>query len=591
MHLLSYLSITSSFSAAAAVAVSQRDYSAPTAVTKNGTYGGVYVSEYDQDLFLGIRYAQKVVRFTRAEPVNETWNDIKPLTEYKEHCYGYGIAWTGSNADWSGYPMSEDCLYLNIIRPAGLTNTSELPVAMWIHGGGFTKGGGSDKRYNYSNAVQESVNMGKPFIGITINYRLSAWGWLMGKEAQEAGAVNLGYHDMRQALRWVNENIAAFGGDPAKVTIVGESCGAEALAAQILAYGGRDDGLFRAAIGESGFGGRVPRPWPGGLNGTVAHQKVFDRLVNATSCTATVGTAQAIKCLKDVPTEELNHAINATGNTLWAPVFDGDFIQDYPSNQFRDGRFVRVPILIGCNSDEGAYFRGINGNANVTILNTDADFEAMVLPMFDTNDKVLASTGKTVDQLLGEITTSYPNIQSVGIPNLVAWPEVVNQDTPDLQYLGLQDRRGNAFGGDYTNIAWRRSSNIYWSKHQIPNWSYRFDARADGILPNVSAQHFGEVAYVFNNVLGNGYRIKPLVSEENRRLAKEVSAAWINMITGLNPNGAGVKPTWPVYNATVGGGVGQNMVFNKQGSFVEYDDFRAEALAWWHSHFLDLMGT
>ena len=179
-----------------------------------------------------------MVRFTRAGPLNETWEGVQPFTEYKEHCWGYGIAWSGPNADWSGYPMSEDCLYLNLIRPAGLTNKSGLPVAVWIHGGGFAKGGGSDKRYNYSYAIQDAVNLAKPFIGITINYRLSVWGWLTGREAMEAGAVNLGYHDMRHALRWVNENIAAFGGDPNKVTIVGESCGAEALAAQLLAYNG-----------------------------------------------------------------------------------------------------------------------------------------------------------------------------------------------------------------------------------------------------------------------------------------------------------------------------------------------------------------
>lgn len=134
--------------------------------------------------------------------------------------------------------MSEDCLYLNIIRPAGITNTSDLPVAIWIHGGGFTKGGGSDKRYNYTYAVDQAVQMGKPFIGITINYRLSVWGWLAGKEAKAEGALNLGYHDMRQAMRWVNENIRQFGGDPQKVTLIGESCGAEAVTAHMMAYGG-----------------------------------------------------------------------------------------------------------------------------------------------------------------------------------------------------------------------------------------------------------------------------------------------------------------------------------------------------------------
>ncbi|CAO2658283.1 Nn.00g060060.m01.CDS01 [Neocucurbitaria sp. VM-36] len=569
MRLFSIFYIPPLFCATISATIAERDYNGPTVKTKNGTYGGVHVPSFNQDLFLGVRYAQKVVRFTKPEPVNETWNDIRQVTEYKEHCHGYGIAWTGPNADWSGYPMSEDCLYLNIIRPAGLTNTSALPVALWIHGGGFAKGGGSDKRYNYSYAVQESVNMGKPFIGITINYRLAVWGWLMGQQAQEAGAVNIGYHDMRQSLRWVNENIAAFGGDPAKVTIVGESCGAEALSAQILAYNGRDDGLFRAAIGESGFGVRIPRGSPGGLNSTAADQKLFDRLVQNTSCAGTVGTSDAIPCLRNAPFEEINRAVNVTGIGPWAPVMDGDFIQDYPTNQFRDGRFVQVPILIGSNSDEGAYFRGIKGNANVDILNTNDDFRAMIAPMFDNNDNVTALTGKTMNQLLEELILVYPNIQSVGIPSLESWPQVIDQNTPDLQYLGLQDRRGNSFAGDYLNIASRRTANIYWSGHDIPNWSYRFDATPDGITPNVSAQHFAEVAYVFNDVVGEGYRLKPLVSEANQRLAKQVSSAWINMISDLNPNGAGVDPEWPVYNATAGGGVGQNLVFSAKGSFVE----------------------
>lgn len=397
--------------------------------------------------------------------------------------------------------MSEDCLYLNIIRPAAApspnanTNTSGLPVSVWIHGGGFAKGGGSDKRYNYTYTVHDAVRLGKPFIGITVNYRLSVWGWLTGREAMETGSVNLGYHDMRQALRWVNENIAAFGGDPEKVTIVGESCGAEALAAQLLAYNGRDDGLFRAAIGESGFGGRVPRFHVGGLNSTVDDQDEFDRLVRNTSCAATVGTPEAIPCLQAAPFDEINNAVNKSGISNWAPVLDGDFIQDYPSNQFRDGRFVKVPILIGSNTDEGAYFRGLRGNANVSILNTDDDFRAMVRPAFP--EWVERTTGKSVDRLVDELALLYPNVQSVGIPNLQSWPEVIDQDTPGLEYLGLQDRRGNAFGGDSTNIAWRRGSNIYWAKHGIPNWSYRFDARPDGILPNVSAAHFLEVSWCF----------------------------------------------------------------------------------------------
>ena len=85
--------------------------------------------------------------------------------------------------------------------------------------------------------------------------------------------------------------------------------------------------------------------------------------------------------------------------------------------------------------------------------------------------------------------------------------------------------------------------------------------------------------------------LKPLVSGGNRAIAKLVSEAWINMINDLDPNGGSVQPTWPIYNKTAGGGVGQNMVFDVNGSFIEYDDFRAEALKWFDDHFLDVWGT
>lgn len=212
-----------------------------------------------------------------------------------------------------------------------------------------------------------------------------------------------------------------------------------------------------------------------------------------TSCADTVGTSGAVPCLSTLPFDEINNAVNVSRIGPWVPVMDGDFIQDYPSNQFRDGRFVQVPILIGSNTDEGGYFRGLRGNANISILNTDDDFKAMVRPIFA--DNVKDTTGKSIDELVDELALLYPNIQSVGIPNLQSWPVAIDENTPDLQYTGLQDRRGNALGGDTTNIAWRRKSNIFWSDHGIPNWSYRFDATPDGIPPNVSAAHFLEVGH------------------------------------------------------------------------------------------------
>jgi len=99
-------------------------------------------------------------------------------------------------------------------------------------------GGSADKRYNLSFIVDHSVKMGAPIIGVSINYRLSAFGFLAGSEATQAGATNLGFRDQRLALQWVRENIKAFGGSPEKVTVFGESSGAESVSAQVLAYNG-----------------------------------------------------------------------------------------------------------------------------------------------------------------------------------------------------------------------------------------------------------------------------------------------------------------------------------------------------------------
>lgn len=120
-------------------------------------------------------------------------------------CYGYGT-------DQWGYPVSEDCLYVNVIRPAGCED-EKLPVAFWIHGGGYFMGSGNDRRYNTSFMVENSVKIGKPIIAVNINYRLSAWGFLSGsEEIKESGEMNLGLRDQRLALQWVQDNIEAFGG-------------------------------------------------------------------------------------------------------------------------------------------------------------------------------------------------------------------------------------------------------------------------------------------------------------------------------------------------------------------------------------------
>lgn len=180
----------------------------PVAITRNGTYVGLYSPEYNQDFFLGVPYAQTPVgnlRFSQPRSLNTSWSGIKSASEHRASCVGYG-------PDEIQYPLlSENCLYLYLVRPSGVFH-KKLPVAIMIHGGGFQEGSSSDPRYNLTFLVDRSVKIGKPILAVSINYRMGIWGFISGKEAQKTLNTNLGLRDQRLALHWVQENIAAFGG-------------------------------------------------------------------------------------------------------------------------------------------------------------------------------------------------------------------------------------------------------------------------------------------------------------------------------------------------------------------------------------------
>lgn len=259
---------------------------------------------------------------------------------------------------------------------------------------------------------------------------------------------------------------------------------------------GRDDGLFRGAIAESGFGGVLAR-YPGGYNATDDQQVTFDSLVRNTSCASTVGTPEAIACLRDAPFEEINTAINVTGIGPWPPALDHDFVADYPTNQIANGNFVHVPIIIGENSDEGSSF-GSGQGPNGGPVNTDADFAYAVGNLFSSN--VADTTGQTLDEIIDELSYLYPNIQSVGIPSLESWPEIITNDTEGIEDLGLQYRRFNAVAGDFKFHFLRRRSSIAWSEAGLPSYTYRFDVTVNGLPASASAGHFQEVC-IFSNLL------------------------------------------------------------------------------------------
>jgi carboxylesterase type B len=184
--------------------VTEHKLSEPTLQTRNGTYTGIYSPTYDQDYFLGIPYAQPPIddlRWRLPQSVNTSFSGTKEAKSYSANCVGLGT-------DSWGYALSEDCLYLNVVRPRqpeGQAISDELlPIAVWIHGGGFYMGGSADRRFNLSMIVENGQKAGTPFIAISLNYRLNGWGFLYSNEVRGEGGTNLGLRDQRLALHWVS---------------------------------------------------------------------------------------------------------------------------------------------------------------------------------------------------------------------------------------------------------------------------------------------------------------------------------------------------------------------------------------------------
>jgi carboxylesterase type B len=221
--------------------------------------------------FPGVPFAKPPIgnlRFKPPVPLTEPYGVYK-ATENKNICPQFIASSTDGNsllpkflATLINSPIfqepvlaaSEDCLYLNIHRPAGAKEGDDLPVLVYIYGGGFQLGWNS--MYDGTTWVAKSVELGKPMVVVTIAYRLGGFGFLPGREIQQEGSSNAGLLDQRLSLQWVSDNIRSFGGNPAKVTIWGESAGAWSVFDQMALYSGNHthngEPLFRGAIMNSG---------------------------------------------------------------------------------------------------------------------------------------------------------------------------------------------------------------------------------------------------------------------------------------------------------------------------------------------------
>ncbi|KAI0430422.1 alpha/beta-hydrolase [Xylaria sp. FL1042] len=571
----------------------------PVVRVLNGSYEGLYLPAFGQDVFLGIPYAQDTGgrnRFRVPQALEETWEGVRGAKRYGPACPDQQVAEDGY------YGMSEDCLSINIVRPAGSAGgygvyggeydgrggsgiregggggggegkKTKLPVMLWIHGGSYQVGTSGLPNYNLTFLVQRSVEIGLPVLAASINYRKGGWGNMYSREIQGSGNTNLALRDMRKALAWIQENIGAFGGDASSVTIWGESAGSFAVGQLLMSYGGRTDGLFHRSIQESGSAATA---W---YNGSDWYQPIYDKIVDQAGCAQAIDT---LKCLRTVDYETIFPLLNSSAVTGpgWYPTVDGDIIPAYPTTLLHQARFAHIPHLYGTNSDEGT------DNAPVGVINTDADLRTYLQQ--DTGFGFPPSTIARIMQL-------YPDDPAQGIP--------LDTGAERFADKGYQYKRVAAIVGDVFYHAPRLVDARAYAE-RAPTFVYRFNTRPlaayansdyDNTTTAASAAtgggggngngngnvtvtlapaykgvaHFSEVGFVFANPTSVG----PWPGY--RALSREMSERWIRFAHTGDPNG-GVWKRWPRYDE---GAKGLNMVLQTEeqgGTYVEEDTYRIE---------------
>lgn len=261
----------------------------------------------------------------------------------------------------------EDCLTVNVQRPSGTKEGDKLPVLFWIFGGGFQLG--SSAMYDASGLLKAGVKMDQPFIFVSVNYRVGGFGFLPGKEVLADGASNLGLLDQRMGLEWVADNIEAFGGDPEKVTIWGESAGSISVMDQMLLYGGdityNGKDLFRGAIMNSGS--VIPAENVDCPKG----QAVYDNVVKMADCD---GAEDTLECLREADYTKLLQASNSAPGSFsynavalsYLPRPDGVVMTESPDKLVMKGKYASVPFIIGDQEDEGTLFALFQPNLTTT---------------------------------------------------------------------------------------------------------------------------------------------------------------------------------------------------------------------------------
>jgi len=330
--------------------------------TESGPVKGFTVGDVAE--FRGIPYAAPPVGVRRWQTPHAPlpWTGTRDATAYGPAC----------EQQLAAYPVSEDCLTLNIFAPSSATAKSNLPVMVWIHGGGFIGGSGRDFD---ASALANNDNL----VVVTINYRLGYFGFLAHPALSAADpndvSGNYGLRDQQASLWWVRRNIAGFGGDPSKITIFGESAGGQSVIDLLVGLG---TGPLSAAIVQSGS-------YMTTLPTLVSQEEAGLKFGRSLGC-----GSKSLNCLKRLSAAALNSLNPLSSLGAVSPLVDGDMIRSQPVQALAFGRFQHIPVINGSNHDEYRLFTGLERWATNAPAMTPKQYKAKVAAQFgDMAPKIL----------------------------------------------------------------------------------------------------------------------------------------------------------------------------------------------------------
>lgn len=481
---------------------SESVFSKPIKIESGLITGFTLGDKKDVHAFKGIPFAAPPVgdlRWKPPQPVSP-WEGVKACTEFGCACPQHEMP-EPYRRDFG--EQSEDCLYLNVWTGAE-SQDERRPVMVWIHGGGFYLGAASTETYDGEVLAREGV------IVVAINYRIGPYGFLahplLSKESDRNVSGNYGLLDQIKALKWVKKNIGAFGGDPNRVAIFGESGGARSVC--FLMVSPLSKGLFHRAIVQSGSLYRPIGHLKESRQGLVAIEKQGEGLAKKLGCetlaelrkksadeilnTANPKTAPFVTPPNPTPPSDDN-------GIIVGPIIDGWALPDDPVKLFNSGKQHDVPMIIGSNKDEASMFLSRFGGSKVE------EFHNLVRHFFPNHYETILKL--------------YP----------------VTKDTDALDAL-------NRFMTDVTWTRPARATAIGMGTVESKVYVYHLTQHRPGVLDRFGAFHGADIRYVFGHDMGAGVPF----SEEEWVLSEKMLKYWINFAANDDPNSPDL-PWWPAY--------------------------------------------